>query len=206
MSSNFFWGPPGLRCLIWCLMTHTYPLNQLHVLSGKILVSPLDQFVKHHLCLADMWSAREELDIALPVVSTVFPHFLQLTDLGSTPFSRRKDTVFSLVSSLLASLTRPSLLTIVLELNIKFSISVLNIKNGPWSNIFWPISNGKAHHDDIHNMNTIHKRGLRFKITATANPFWVYCCRHPISSESWKWHCHISHCNCILQSFCFCWT
>ena len=32
----------------------TYPLNQWHVLSGKILVSPLEQFVKHHFGSADM--------------------------------------------------------------------------------------------------------------------------------------------------------
>ena len=33
----------------------TYPLNQWHVLSGKILVSPLEQFVKHHFGSSDMW-------------------------------------------------------------------------------------------------------------------------------------------------------
>ena len=32
----------------------TYPLNQWHVLSGKISVSPLEQFVKHHFGSADM--------------------------------------------------------------------------------------------------------------------------------------------------------
>ena len=34
----------------------TYPLNHWHVLSGKILVSPFDQFVKHHSGLTDMCS------------------------------------------------------------------------------------------------------------------------------------------------------
>ena len=38
---------------VW--FNHTYPLNHWHVLSGKILVSPLEQFIKHHFVSADMW-------------------------------------------------------------------------------------------------------------------------------------------------------
>ena len=36
----------------------TYPLNQWHVLSGKISVSPLEQFIKHHFGSADMCSVQ----------------------------------------------------------------------------------------------------------------------------------------------------
>ena len=59
--SFFLGGGPVLRkwhflkktACVW--FDDTYPLNQWHVLSGKILVSPLDQFVKHHFGSANMW-------------------------------------------------------------------------------------------------------------------------------------------------------
>ena len=39
----------------WIWFEDTYPLNQWGVLSLKILVSPFDQFEKHHFGSADMW-------------------------------------------------------------------------------------------------------------------------------------------------------
>ena len=47
-----FWAKVPKSKWIW--FEDTYPLNQLVVLNWKILVSPFDQFKKHHFGSADM--------------------------------------------------------------------------------------------------------------------------------------------------------
>ena len=62
--SQLFLRPPWAEKMTFSQKTgrvwfdDTYPLNHWHVLSGKVLVSPFDQFVKHHFGSTDMCGGK----------------------------------------------------------------------------------------------------------------------------------------------------